>query len=218
VTQAPEWTYTHVDQMRDHWWWRPGWDVGKRFYTWHITFDDQPELHRLVDTYQQQLARFPRLDLVPQRWLHLTMQGVGFTHDIVGSNLHELIDHVQTRLGEQPPLQVGFHRPVIRPEAIALPPQPVEPVLNLRRTIREAMATTLGETRVPERAEGFQPHVSLAYSNGSHPSDSILRTLEHTIVEPVNVTIDKVSLIELHRDRRMYEWQTQAVAQLNGTA
>ena len=25
MTQAPEWTYRHADQMRNHWWWRPGW-------------------------------------------------------------------------------------------------------------------------------------------------------------------------------------------------
>jgi 2'-5' RNA ligase len=195
----------------------PGWDIGKRFYTWHLTFEHQDDLHQLVDTYQQQLAEFPTLELVPRSWLHLTMQGVGFTHDIEDNTLHDVLDSVQARLSRQPPLQVTFHRPVIRPEAIALPAQPVEPVLNLRQAIREAMAATLGETGVPEKDEGFQPHISLAYSNGPHPSDSILRALEETITEPVNVVIDKVSLIELHRDRRMYAWHTRAVAHLGAT-
>ncbi|MGH3777668.1 MAG: hypothetical protein ACRDRR_18385 [Pseudonocardiaceae bacterium] len=33
--------------MRDHWWW-PGWRVGRSSYTWHVTFDDQPAVHRLA--------------------------------------------------------------------------------------------------------------------------------------------------------------------------
>jgi hypothetical protein len=37
--------------MRDHWWWRPGWGVGRSFYTWHITFDDQPAVDRLAAEY-----------------------------------------------------------------------------------------------------------------------------------------------------------------------
>jgi hypothetical protein len=157
MTQAPEWTYTHADQMHDHWWWRPGWDIGKRFYTWHLTVEDQHHLHELVRSYQRRLAEFSTLDLVPQTWLHLTMQGVGFTHDIEASTLHELVDHVQTRLVEQPPLQVEFHRPVIHTEAIALPPQPVDPVLNLRRTIREAMATPSARPEYPRRTKGSTP-------------------------------------------------------------
>ncbi|MDT5026262.1 MAG: hypothetical protein QOE61_2688, partial [Micromonosporaceae bacterium] len=37
---APE----HTDDLRDHWYWRPGWSVGRRFYTWHLTFADQPDV------------------------------------------------------------------------------------------------------------------------------------------------------------------------------
>jgi len=36
-----------AEQMIDHWWWRPGWSVGRKFYTWHLTFADQPQAHRL---------------------------------------------------------------------------------------------------------------------------------------------------------------------------
>jgi hypothetical protein len=42
--------------MRDYWWWRPGWRVGRQMYTWHFTFDGQDELHALVDAYQERLA------------------------------------------------------------------------------------------------------------------------------------------------------------------
>ncbi|WP_197523346.1 hypothetical protein [Actinokineospora pegani] len=37
--------------MRDHWWWRPGWKVGRSFYTWHFTFADQPQVAELLARY-----------------------------------------------------------------------------------------------------------------------------------------------------------------------
>ncbi len=35
------------DDVRDHWYWRPGWRAGRSFYTWHITFADRPEIAAL---------------------------------------------------------------------------------------------------------------------------------------------------------------------------
>src|SRR5215211_568573 len=67
------------EAMRDHWWWRPGWSQGRSFYTWHITFDGQPGMQQLADFYAPMLANLPMLDAVPVKWLHLTMQGIGFT-------------------------------------------------------------------------------------------------------------------------------------------
>jgi len=31
-----------MTNIADHWWWRPGWGPGTRFYTFHFTFQDQP--------------------------------------------------------------------------------------------------------------------------------------------------------------------------------
>ncbi|MGB6163316.1 MAG: hypothetical protein WCF33_10685 [Pseudonocardiaceae bacterium] len=71
-----------VQAMRDHWWWRPGWRVGRSFYTWHMTFDDQPAAHQLAADYAHMLKDLSTLDLIPVRWLHLTMQGIGFTDEV----------------------------------------------------------------------------------------------------------------------------------------
>jgi hypothetical protein len=56
----------HADHVRNHWWWRPGWRQGRRFYTRHLTFDDQPQLHALVDAYRDSFAQLPGLDLIPR--------------------------------------------------------------------------------------------------------------------------------------------------------
>jgi hypothetical protein len=50
-----------VERMRDHWWWRPGWRIGRSFYTWHITFGDQPAIDQLADGYAPALDGLPTL-------------------------------------------------------------------------------------------------------------------------------------------------------------
>jgi hypothetical protein len=37
---GPGLPYPDADELANHWWWRPGWQVGTRFYTWHVTVAD----------------------------------------------------------------------------------------------------------------------------------------------------------------------------------
>jgi len=55
----------HADRVRDHWWWRPGWHVGRRFYAFHVTFEDQSDLYRLADAYRSALVDLSTVTLVP---------------------------------------------------------------------------------------------------------------------------------------------------------
>lgn len=209
MTSAHEWTHQHADDLTDHWWWRPGWKVGTRFYAWHVnTFEDPAPLHRLAAQYQAELSTVPGLDLIPQQWLHLTMQGVGFVEDVSITEVDALLAAARARLGELAPLRVRFHRPVIRPEAIALPPDPVEPLQGIRHTVRAAIADVFGPDGVPDTADGYQPHISLAYVSTPQPAVATLEAINRVTADPADLTINAVSLIEMHRDNRMYEWQT----------
>jgi hypothetical protein len=115
MTSAPEWTYRHAAELRDHWWWRPGWHVGTRFYAWHITFDDATELQRLVDYWQHRLRPFDMLDLIPREWLHLTTQGVGMVEDVPDELRDQLASAVRRSLAGRAVVTVQFSRPVVRP-------------------------------------------------------------------------------------------------------
>jgi len=203
---------THADAMRDHWWWRPGWRPGRQFYTWHLTFTGQQQLYDLVDAYQQALRPLPGLDLIPHQWLHLTMQGVGFTDEVTEADARRIADAASIRLAAIPVPDLAFHRPVIFPEALVLPPAPAEPVHAIRTAIRAGIADVWGH--VPERAEGFRAHLSLAYSNAASPAAPIAAALDQVRPAPVTVTVQEASLIILNRDQRMYQWQTYASAPL----
>ncbi|MGC9667946.1 2'-5' RNA ligase family protein [Planosporangium sp. 12N6] len=201
-------TFEYVDQLRDHWWWRPGWRAERHFYACHFTFDDQPDLQRLVAEYQDPLREIRGLDLIPARWLHLTMQGIGFVDEVEANHVAALAAAAAEKLATVPAPVVTFHRPVIRSEAVYLPAQPADGVHAVRSAVREAISEVLGESGLEgtQSVSGYRPHVSLAYSNADQPAAPILDALSQVDPEPVTITLRHVDLLEFHRDRRMYEW------------
>ncbi|MFK4083348.1 2'-5' RNA ligase family protein [Kribbella sp. NPDC020789] len=209
MTSSPEWTYRHADELVDHWWWRPGWQVGTRFYAWHInTFEDAVPLHSLAAQYQAELSTVAGLDMIPRQWLHMTMQGVGFVEDVSSAQVDALLAAARARLGEVEPVRARFQRPVVRPEAVILPPEPVEPIQQIRYVVRAAIADVFGADGVPEAAEGYLPHISVAYVSTPQSAAPTLEAISRVTPDPVDLTVRAVSLIEMHRDNRMYEWQT----------
>jgi 2'-5' RNA ligase len=200
--------------MRDHWWWRPGWRVGRSFYAWHVTFDDQPAVHRLAADYTPILSDLPTLDPVPVRWLHLTMQGVGFTDEVDRANIDAIADAARDRCAKLAPFTITLGPGRVDQEGLTLPVHPAEPVTRLRAAIRAAIADVWGPDHVPENADGFRPHVSLAYSNASGPAEPIIQRLTAQPAGSTKITIYRAALIDLNRDHRAYEWTDIATAEL----
>ncbi len=203
------------EAMRDHWWWRPGWRVGQKMYTWHITFDGQESLYELVAAYQSALARLPGLDLIPPRWLHLTMQGVGFIDEITEHDVRSIVDAARSRCASLAPFELTFGAPKVDPEAIMFALHPAEPAQALRKQIRAAIADVWGTERIPE-AEQWSPHVSIAYSNAPGSAEPYTTALSRVDVKPATLLVPKVELIILNRDNKMYEWETFAAVALGG--
>jgi 2'-5' RNA ligase len=193
--------------MRDHWWLRPGWRVGRRMYTWHVTFEGQTQLHDLVNAYQSELASLPGLDLIPLRWLHLTMQGVAFTDEISETELSGIVAATRKRLASQPPVVLNVGPAFVDPEAIMFDVEPTDALDPVRASIRSAVTEiqgTVGES------EQWTPHISLAYSNSDGPAAPFIDALNKVTDPPVTVTVAAVHLITLSRDTHLYQWTTEA--------
>jgi 2'-5' RNA ligase len=199
---------TDPQSMADHWWWRPGWSAGRRFLTWHLTFDDAPEVHRLAGDYRKALAEVPGLDLVPDRWLHLTMQGLGFVDEVVQDDVDAIIAVTRARLSLVPAFEVTIDRPAVTPEAIRWEAAPGEPVAAVRDAIRTAIGSVWAV--VSEKADGFGPHISIAYSNSDGPAAAALEAVAAVPSAPATARISSAELILLGRDSRMYEWESVA--------
>ncbi|MDX2820456.1 2'-5' RNA ligase family protein [Streptomyces ipomoeae] len=199
--------------MRNHWWWRPGWSVGRRFYTWHLTFEGQDDVHRLAAEYRSALA--PLGDIltpIPDRWLHLTMQGIGFVGETKEQDVHTIVDAAHTRLAAIPAFDLQIGPELLDSEAVLLHVRPDGPVRAVRNAIRDAIGDVLGQ--VPEKAEGFTPHVSVAYSAGDGPAEPIAQILADLNPTPAQAHISRAELIVIHRDNQMYEWESFATVPL----
>ncbi|MBC3194161.1 2'-5' RNA ligase family protein [Pseudonocardia sp. C8] len=211
---------TDAPTLRDHWWPRPGWHPGRLVYTWHLTFDDAPELHRLAAAYQRQLATLPGLNLVPLEWLHLTVQGVGYTDEIDDDALRAVVTSVQKRLAGVPAFDARFSQPTIFAEAIVLTPEPSEPFHAIQTAIRDGIADALGADAVntgPAQSAQFRPHVSLAYSAAEHASEPYRAALDAIEPAPASTRIARATLITQNRvlaPEWVYRWTTEADAPL----
>jgi 2'-5' RNA ligase len=207
--------YQRLDRIRDHWYWRPGWRVGRSFYTWHLTFDEATDLHRLLDRLAGDLS-LPCLDLVPREGLHLTMQGLGFTDEISEADLDAIVAAVrdQCQSFSQFDLTLGPIDPDA--EGIGLLISPWDPVIRLRLAIRDAIKTVWGQ--IPEAEEGFRPHVTVAYSGADAPAGPIRERLAPLLsLPPVHALIKAAQLIRLNRDDKVYRWDVYATVQLDSS-
>ncbi|MDU0294830.1 2'-5' RNA ligase family protein [Saccharothrix longispora] len=205
---------TEYESMRDHWWWRPGWRVGRSFYTWHITFADQPAARRLVAAYAPVLDRLPQLDPVPLRWLHLTLQGIGFTDEVDRRDVDDIVSAARKRCADLEPFTVTLGPAHVDPETIQLPTRPLKPLAGLRSTIRAAIGDVRGPDNVPEPEAGFRAHVSLGYSNAAGPADPIAEALHSHEPHTAEIAVTSVSLIDLNRDHKSYEWTDVATVSI----
>jgi len=60
----------------------------------------------------------------------------------------------------------------------------------------------------------FRPHISLGYSNSAGPADPVAEALNGRAPLTADVTVSAVSLINLNRDNKAYEWTDVAAVPL----
>jgi 2'-5' RNA ligase len=184
-------------------------------YTWHVTFDDQPQLHELVSAYQSALSPLPGLDLIPGRWLHLTMQGIGFADEVSEREIADIADAARKRLANQRPVSLTVGPAIVDPEAIMLDVTPTDALSPVRSAIRAAISDVRDASEVPE-SEEWTPHISLAYSDSNDIAAPYIAAVDSVSNPPVTLTISNAHLIELNRDARLYQWTTEAEVSFSG--
>lgn len=207
--------FARLDRMRDHWWWRPGWRVGRSFYTFHVTFEDAPEAAKLAGYYRRALD-LPTLDPVPDEGLHLTMQGIGFTDEVTEAEVNAIVEAARARLAGLAPFDLTLGPADADPEAVMLQVAPWTPLEQVRAAVRSAIGDVWGHIRVPDRADGFTPHVSVAYSGADAPAEPLRQRLAEVEPGATTTRVTAVQLIDLNRDAKVYRWSTVATLGLGG--
>lgn len=202
------------ERMTDHWWWRPGVRSGRRLLVWHILLNDQPDVRALLHECQEKLAELPGLDLIPEEWLHMTTQIVGFADDISAAEIDTMTAAATKRLGLLRPIEVEIGTVLFHSEAVMLGIQPGRALDPVRIAIREAINETIAAHQLAEEPE-WTPHVSVAYSNGDGPAAPIIEALD-TRPQPKPLTVSQVHLVSQERDHRLYRWEPIATVPITG--
>ena len=212
-SNPPGLPYPDADTLTDHWWWRPGWQVGTRFYAWHVTVADLPALADHVATYQAAVSAFGFLDPIPRPWLHITVQGLAHVEAVPKAARVAVVAAVGEQLAAVPAPTLTFARPVLHAEAVVIPPVDPGPLSVIRDAIRTGIQAAYGPPEGKPTGQ-FRPHVSAAYVNAPADPVPVRSALDAVDAVPVQVALAQVRLIEMHRDNRMYQWRTITAAAL----
>ena len=199
--------------MADHWWQRPGRLPGRELYHWHMLFHDQPMVRELAAMAQQRLAGLPGLDLVPERWLHLTAFIAGFADEVPGGSVDAMVVQARRRLAGIAPIPVMLGRVLYHPQAVTLAVEPLgalDPVLD---AVREATAVAGIEGHTD--TDPWIPHVSVAYSHASGPAAPIIEALGRWL-PATEITVRSVSLVAQTQVGRSWQWRQTAELRLGG--
>jgi 2'-5' RNA ligase len=197
---------TADDRMISHWWWRPGWSVGRAFYTWHVTFDEGSAIAQLADQYRPTLEQFPGLDVLRTDQLHLTVQGLGFAGEVPEADVAAIVEATRPELAALPPRVAEAGPAYADSETVQVAIHPADEVAEVRAALRRGIAAVWGANNVPEDADIFRPHVTFAYSNSHNNRSEIADALDSIGPLTTKATVGRLSLIRLHRDNQAYEW------------
>jgi 2'-5' RNA ligase len=163
-------------------------------------------MQALAASARDRLTGLAGLDLVPAQWLHLTMQGIGFTDEVSDGDLSKIIAAAREQLAAVPPVTVKIGPVAVADEGVACWTSPAGVLDPVRNATRTAIGDVWGAGQVPEAAE-WRPHVSVAYASADGHGEQFEAAL-NGLDGIAEVTVKAVDLIRLGRDRHVYEWET----------
>ena len=161
--------------------------------TFHLTMERADAVRGLARSVRPVLERFECVDPVPESWLHLTMNGLGFADEVFA--LWSSLDDPVLRFTH---LFVGL-------EGATLVAERSDWLMALARAQRAVIDRLLG----PREWGDFWPHVSLCYFNGPMDPGPLVGALA-PVLDAVPDGVDvapALTLMRLGRDERVYTWE-----------
>lgn len=189
-----------MTHTKDHWAGRTHWASGRRQLTFHLTFEGTP-LATATAPLRAALASVGGLDVVPDRWLHVTLTALGFSDEIKPDAVAAVADQVFG--GLDPAGELAFDTVLVGAEGVLLCPRTAPWLDAVVHAQRAAVHSHIGARDWPP----FWPHASLAYANSRLSTDEVTRVLagptrgaSEIVVEP------NTRLVAQTIDQHTYTW------------
>jgi hypothetical protein len=195
--------------LGNHWTWRPEWRVDRPHLMWYLVFGHEPALHAWLRIARGCLSGEERLDVIPQPWLHCTVDDVGFEDELAPGQ----VDRV-ARAGAEamrgltvPALTLGPTAPMR--DALVLRARPTAELSRLRDALRAATVSVLGSQALPP-LDTFEPHVSFAYANRPCREAPLMDLLRSVSDDELRLSRPTVALASVTRLDRHYQWTVRS--------
>jgi 2'-5' RNA ligase len=190
--------------LQDHWRWRPEWGPDRPGLWWYLTFDDKPDVGALGERIGASLTGCTAVDVVPARYLHLTLRELGYLHELTADEIDEAAEATRAQLAEVPAFELELASPDSLHSAVVVKAQPSQSIEQLRACLpgREPRP---GTDAYGSSATVLLPHVSVAYVNRDCSEPEVMNRVPHD-VPPVRVPIERVALVAVTRRERHYQW------------
>lgn len=179
-----------------------------------VLLSEYPEVREYAPAHHELLSQYAeRLGVIPEEWLHATVQGIH--HAIDDSQTDKLRGTLHEELAGMQPFQVqlGPVWPGITAVTVAVYPEDGTAKLNGR--VRAAMEKVPGiALRAPELR--FWAHASLSYARQDFTDRKLNRALRALRPPRVDITIDRVHLVNQYQrpDLGYYTWDVVEEVQL----
>jgi 2'-5' RNA ligase len=188
----------------NHWQWRPEWAASRPNLMWYLTLENQPSLTPVLEQTNRVMRDLHYVDVVPRKWLHLTLQDVGFVDELDVADVNVAVNEAWGAVHDLGPLKLTLGPITTDESAVVLDVAPNAALRSLRTRLRAANAAAGLPVRGPRT---FRPHVSLGYINRDSDEEAVREALQ--VAQPpstVDVTIRRLTLAAVTRDDRHYQW------------
>ena len=186
------------------------WPENERRLHWLVVFDDEPRVHDCYLRHEPLLRQFPKLlDVVPLKWLHMTIQSLCPTTAVTSDEVQELVAAVRGALRDIDPPRVQLGPARLDGAGVTWAVYPETALAAIQARVREESLKVLGTHRVAPQRGPWWPHVTLGYGAADEPADELAATLARAGLPRVDVTIDDVVLVDQEQDlaKRQYRWR-----------
>ena len=198
--------------LTQHWSWRPEWTPERRCWWWYATFEHDAAVRRLVGQARAALKPGGPVDVVPTRWLHLTLAEVGYAADFPRELAYAAARDARESLADFRAVDLQVGPVATMPGAIVLRVGGAG-LQQLHELLVSASPVSFPHKPVQRL---FDPHISVAYIGRDCSSNEVLAESYGDELEGVTTRLEHVSLVEVVRQERHYRWTPRCRISLGG--
>lgn len=177
-------------------------------WNFNLTFEDQPDVAKMVQKYAQILNHPGLYAPVPIRWLHSTILRVGLVEDFKESEMLEVAGLLQKSLAVLDLPQFTFDHGVLWDGSVVLHISPDDEFIKLYNQVIKALGSVVGSDRIIYPAYGsYIPHTTLAYSKAHNSEHEIQQLLIDNPIKTASFEARHMPLIKQWPTAGHYEWE-----------